>query len=95
MNKDFGTVNRMSTDILWKVIVTLLGKPNAETLARQARLIEETKTHLGPDNCHTFDGIKWSDHGGTNEQSLASYLVEFGKLFEEKVTMLLDRVGSC
>lgn len=56
------------------------------------RLINKTKEKLGPENCAKFDDIKWNDHGGTNEESLAEYLVEFGKLFEERVKMLVDRV---
>ena len=56
------------------------------------RLINKTKEKLGPENCAKFDNIKWDDDGGTNEDSLAEYLVEFGRLFEERVKMLIDRV---
>lgn len=79
------------TAILFKLV---LGKPNEETLSLQRQLLDEAKSHLGTDNCHVFDGIEWSNHGGTNEESLADYLIEFGKLFEQKVLMLLDRVSQ-
>lgn len=55
-------------------------------------LITKTKDQLGKENCAKFDGIKWNKKGGTNEESLAEYLVEFGKMFEEKVIMLVERV---
>ena len=49
--------------------------------------------HLGDENCVTFPDVEWSDNGGTNEESLAEYLVAFGKQFYDKLVMLIDRVS--
>ena len=70
------------------------GKVNQETTGRLETLIKRTNDHLGEENCAKFDNIKWDKKGGTNEESLAEYLQEFGKMFEEKVIMLVERVRS-
>ena len=66
---------------------------NEETTKLIADLVDRTRKHLGEENCHTFPDVKWSDKGGTNEESLKEYLKEFGNVFEEKVKMLIKRVG--
>ena len=68
------------------------GKVNQETTGRLETLIKRTNDHLGEENCAKFDNIKWDKKGGTNEESLAEYLQEFGNMFEEKVIMLVERV---
>lgn len=67
---------------------------NKETAQLVEKLANDTKSHLGPDNCVTFDPVEWNDRGGTNEESLKDYLEKLGQMFEQKVKMLIDRVGQ-
>jgi len=54
--------------------------------------VSDTEKCLGSDNFYRFPKVKWHPNGGTNEDSLSDYLVELGKMFEERVKMLIKRV---
>lgn len=73
-----------------------LGKAEVddETTKLMEKLVADTISYLGEDNCHTFEPVKWNNEGGTNERSLETYLVQLGKMFEERVKILIDRVCS-
>ena len=75
-----------------KAISRWSGAPDEEISELIDKLVADTKQHLGPENYVVFDGVKWDENGGTNEESLKGYLEQLGAAFEEKIRMLLDRV---
>ncbi|KAF6039458.1 hypothetical protein EB796_002235 [Bugula neritina] len=69
-------------------------KVNEETTQLITQLVSDTEKCLGSDNFYRFPKVKWHPNGGTNEDSLSDYLVELGKMFEERVKMLIKRAAE-
>ncbi|XP_067950399.1 NACHT and WD repeat domain-containing protein 2-like [Watersipora subatra] len=65
---------------------------NSDLADNVERLVEETKSHLGPENFFTFPDVKWG-HNAMDEDSLKQYLDEFGKKFEKEVKRLIIQRG--